>query len=345
MVIVDETSMVSLSLMARLIEALRSDARLVLVGDPGQLASIEAGAVLGDIVGPAGRRRAGRPCRAIGDGIVVLDRVHRFGGGIAQLAAAIRPGDADAVMDLLRDPPEGVRWIEADVADEAALASLAPVRDGALAAARRVIDGRRGRRGREALSGARRVPDPVRAPPRALRRGELDGADGGLAAGATPRGSPASERWYAGRPLLVVENDYELRLYNGDTGVVVRRRGDRLVAAFPRGGEIVRVQPGAAGRGRDRLRDDDPQEPGLAVRRRRRAAARAGLADPHPGAALHRGHPGPAAADRGPAPRRRSARACSGRWRGPRGCAGGCGATADAGLPGSTAGITWRRER
>ena len=69
-VVVDETSMVSLSLMARLVEAVRPEARLVLVGDPGQLSSIEAGAVLGDIVGPA-----------TGDGIVVLDRVHRFGGG------------------------------------------------------------------------------------------------------------------------------------------------------------------------------------------------------------------------------------------------------------------------
>ena len=45
--------MVSLSMMARLVEAVRPDARLILVGDPGQLASIEAGAVLGDIVGPA----------------------------------------------------------------------------------------------------------------------------------------------------------------------------------------------------------------------------------------------------------------------------------------------------
>ncbi len=52
-VVVDETSMVSLSLMARLLEAVRSDARLILVGDPEQLASVEAGAVLGDIVGPA----------------------------------------------------------------------------------------------------------------------------------------------------------------------------------------------------------------------------------------------------------------------------------------------------
>ena len=52
-VVVDETSMVSLSLMARLVEAVRPDARLILVGDPEQLASVEAGAVLGDIVGPA----------------------------------------------------------------------------------------------------------------------------------------------------------------------------------------------------------------------------------------------------------------------------------------------------
>ncbi len=58
---VDETSMVSLSLMARLAEAVQPDARLILVGDPGQLASIEAGAVLGDIVGPAADGLAMRP--------------------------------------------------------------------------------------------------------------------------------------------------------------------------------------------------------------------------------------------------------------------------------------------
>ena len=63
-VIVDETSMVSLSLMARLVEAVRPDARLVLVGDPGQLTSIEAGAVLGDIVGPAAAGPAMRAPRA-----------------------------------------------------------------------------------------------------------------------------------------------------------------------------------------------------------------------------------------------------------------------------------------
>ena len=51
--IVDEASMVSLSLMARLLDAIRPGARLVLVGDPGQLASVEAGAVLADVAGPA----------------------------------------------------------------------------------------------------------------------------------------------------------------------------------------------------------------------------------------------------------------------------------------------------
>ena len=62
-VIVDETSMVSLSLMARLVDAVRPEARLVLVGDPGQLTSIEAGAVLGDIVGPAAEGTRGRAAR------------------------------------------------------------------------------------------------------------------------------------------------------------------------------------------------------------------------------------------------------------------------------------------
>ena len=70
-VIVDETSMVSLSQMARLVEAVRLDARLVLVGDPDQLSSIEAGAVLGDIVGDGA-----------GDGVVVLGHEYRYGPGI-----------------------------------------------------------------------------------------------------------------------------------------------------------------------------------------------------------------------------------------------------------------------
>ena len=61
-----------------------------------------------------------------------------------------------------------------------------------------------------------------------------------------PRMAPASAApgtWYPGRPLLVTANDYSLRLYNGDTGVVVARPGGRIVAAFERQGEVVDVSP------------------------------------------------------------------------------------------------------
>jgi len=56
-------------------------------------------------------------------------------------------------------------------------------------------------------------------------------------------GFAADGTWYVGRPLLVTENDYSLRLYNGDTGVVVAAGPGRVVAAFERGGEVVEVSP------------------------------------------------------------------------------------------------------
>ena len=230
-VIVDETSMVSLSLMARLIEALRAPARLVLVGDPGQLASIEAGAVLGDIVGPG-----------TGAGIVVLNRDHRFGAGIAGLATAIRHGDAEATIARLRAGPDGITWIETDVADETETQRLAPIRDAALAAARRVLGAGRAGAASEALDalGAFRILCAHRRGPYGVTswtarmeswlEAEIEGFDPG-------------EPWYPGRPLLVNENDYGLGLYNGDTGVLVQTAPDRVLAAFPRGGEITEYSP------------------------------------------------------------------------------------------------------
>jgi exodeoxyribonuclease V alpha subunit len=261
-VIVDETSMVPLSLMARLIEALRPEARLVLVGDPGQLVSIEAGAVLGDIVGPAAERlvmserargllervtgarvNASDPPSgvSIGDGIVVLDRIHRFGGGIAELAAAVGRGDAQAVLDLLRADLDDVIWLELDVAS-APLESLAPVRAGAMQTARQVIEAARAGDARGALAALpafrilcahRRGPYGVAAWTAVVEswlKAELDGF-------------ASDDRWYPGRPLLVTENDYELRLFNGDTGVVVASDAGAVTAAFERDGEIVQYSP------------------------------------------------------------------------------------------------------
>jgi exodeoxyribonuclease V alpha subunit len=226
-VIVDETSMVSLSLMARLVEAVRAEARLVLVGDPGQLTSIEAGAVLGDIVGPAGE---GAP------GIVILDRVHRYGGAIARVAEAIRRGDADAVIEALG----GVTWIPVDAAD--ADDPLGPVHDAAVTSARAVMEAASAGAGAEAIEalGAFRILC-------AHRRG-----DHGVTAWTSRieawlatefPGFGAEGDWYIGRPLLVTENDYGLRLYNGDTGVVIASGPGQVSAAFERGGEVVEFSP------------------------------------------------------------------------------------------------------
>ena len=235
-VIVDETSMVSLSLMARLIEALRPDARLVLVGDAGQLASIEAGAVLGDIVGDGGGDRE-RP------GISLLVRGHRYGHEIAHVAAAIRAGDADRVIELLRHASAAVTWIDDD---PGAPRSIEVVRASAVAA------------GCEGIAAARedRPADALEALGRfrllcAHRRGPTGVATWTARIEtwleAELAGFSARERWYVGRPLLVTENDRELRLYNGDTGVVVATGDDRVMAAFQRGGRPVLYSPSRLG--------------------------------------------------------------------------------------------------
>ena len=264
-VVVDETSMVSLSMMGRLVEALRPEARLVLVGDPGQLASIEAGAVLGDIVGPAASRlligsRARRAleaaCRVrvdadeppagvtIGDGIVVLERVHRFGGGIARLATAVRQGDVEGVLSLLEDPPADIVWIPVDVGASEADA-LEAVRAGAVAAGRAVFSAAAAGQGLDALAalGSFRVLC-------AHRRGPYGVATWTARVESWLRAEipelAIDDRWYVGRPLLVTENDYELQLFNGDTGVITHDAAndpDRLVAAFERRGEIVEYSP------------------------------------------------------------------------------------------------------
>ncbi len=247
-VVVDETSMVALSLMARLVEAIRPGARLVLVGDPGQLTSIEAGAVLGDIVGPAAtapwpsdRRRAAPANRrstarspaagALAAGIVVLDRSHRFGRAIAELAEAVHGGDATATLRALREHADTIVWIPVDVGGEPD--ALAIVRDEAVAAGRKVVEAAAAGDAAKALEqiGAFRLLC-------AHRRGEHGAqtwrarVEAWLAAAID--GFASQGEWYVGRPLLVTENDYGLRLYNGDTGVVVAGEDGRPGAAFER---------------------------------------------------------------------------------------------------------------
>ncbi|MDP1806895.1 MAG: exodeoxyribonuclease V subunit alpha, partial [Acidimicrobiales bacterium] len=257
-VVVDETSMVALTMMARLLEAVRPAARLVLVGDPDQLASVEAGAVLGDIVGPAAEglllspaaarslsEAAGQPVEAseppagaaVADGIVVLRTVHRYRGAIAELAEAVQRGDAGAAVDVLSGEHDDVAWLKVDVATSAR-GALHPVRDAVIEAGTLVSEAAAAGRGRDALSalGGFRLLC-------AHRRGPY-GVATWTAQVERWLGLAGAAGWYPGRPLLVTENDYGLGLYNGDSGVVVAH-GDAggVRAVFERRGELLELTP------------------------------------------------------------------------------------------------------
>lgn len=209
-VVVDETSMVSLTMMARLLESVRPETRLVLVGDPEQLASVEAGAVLADLVAGLGERDPGS--------VVSLRTSHRFGARIGALAAAVRGGDADATLALLREGGPEVEYVELDPAD--AVDALRPLTLGSALAIRAAAESGSGDAAVAALERHRLLCAHREGPAGAAywnRQVERWlGDELGVAVGAA-----VGREWYVGRPLLVTANDYGLGLFNGDTGVVV----------------------------------------------------------------------------------------------------------------------------
>ncbi|MEV6099721.1 exodeoxyribonuclease V subunit alpha [Nocardia sp. NPDC051981] len=257
-IVVDETSMVSLTMMSRLLPAVRPDARLVLVGDPDQLASVDAGAVLADLVAgpvpgqanPALERilggdpaasaahpdaLSGRERERLRGGIVRLTRGRRFGGRIAELAVAIRAGDADSALALLADggdelslyPPDDITEVRADVLRAAREATDAAV-DGNATAALTALE-------------SHRLLCAHRQGPYGVERWDRLAAGWVTAAGISA--DPGAGHWYPGQPLLVTANDHEARIYNGDTGVIVRAADGTLRAALQRGTEPYLVHP------------------------------------------------------------------------------------------------------
>lgn len=249
-VVVDESSMVDVVLMSRLVGALLPQAQLLLLGDRDQLASVQAGAVLGDLCRqatdrgysaalaqqfadlaghalPAAEVRAGPT--GIGDAVVHLRRNFRFdaNGGIGAVAARAIEGDDLGVLAALRDPatlrvallePPEAGHTARIVARAAAWAYAPCLRAADLDEAFRHFQGFR------ILCAHRRGPDGVEALNRAIR-GALVRA--GLLSG--------EGEWVRGRPVMVTQNDHAQRLYNGDVGLCWPDAGGVLQVHFPDG--------------------------------------------------------------------------------------------------------------
>ena len=234
-VVIDEASMVDLALMAKLVRALPREARLVLLGDRDQLASVEAGAVLGDVCGPAtgfSPDFAGRVARVTGeivpagaggasplrDAVVLLRDSRRFAAssGIAQLAAAVNRGDAEGALAVLAAGHDDVAWRPlASGGWRDALCSAAV--DGFETYLERVRAGAAAPDVFAAFAGFRILCAHRQGPAgveRVNRRLEETFVERRL---IRPRGP-----WYPGRPVMVTRNDYALRVFNGDVGIVLR---------------------------------------------------------------------------------------------------------------------------
>jgi exodeoxyribonuclease V alpha subunit len=233
-VIVDEASMVDVALMSRLLQAVPPQARVILLGDRDQLASVEAGAVLGDVCNTlrphshshalaewlqhvAGERiplGPGAPAATgIWDCLVYLTRSYRYraDSGIGALARAINAGDSAAALAML----DG----------DAAVSRLEPPGEGALHPALRaaIVAGFRpfcqapdARARLDALEHFR-VLCAHRKGPQGLEmlNREVEGAL------ATAGLLQPERRPYSGRPIIVTRNDYQIGLFNGDVGVIL----------------------------------------------------------------------------------------------------------------------------
>lgn len=258
-VVLDETSMVSLTMMARLVEALRPDTRLVLLGDPDQLMSVDAGAVLADLVARPVTRAAnpalaglassnltataepadGEPPFTAGErdrlrgAVIRLRQGRRFTGAIAQLADAVRRGADDEVSDLLNSGDSSVSFHEPD--------DIEAVRVDVTSAGMALVDAAERDDIPAALTalGAHRLLCAHREGPYGVRHWSRVALDWTSAA---CRRELDPDSTYPGQPLLVTTTDYEAGLNNGDIGVVIRQR-DGLVAAFDRGATPLLVHP------------------------------------------------------------------------------------------------------
>ena len=266
-VLVDEASMIDLALMAKLVAAVPPEARLIFLGDRDQLASVEAGAIFGDIC-----LAGADPTARIAESTVELTHRFRFAASspIGALSEAIKAGDAAsalAALPLRQAPPAPAP----ELPPEPDLFTAPPVAEEPEPVVQRVTPHDRGSPvgvvAEEIVAGYRALLEsntPEESLARlsefrvlcAHRRGRYGVeqvseaierllVDRGLIPAATRFGY-ATDIWYPGRPVLVKQNDYALELFNGDVGITLATPGEpdqlRVWFADPERG-VRSVQP------------------------------------------------------------------------------------------------------
>lgn len=258
--VVDEASMIDLPMMARLIDALPEHGRVIFLGDRDQLASVEAGAVLGDICAwvnagyTAGRaaqleRLTGHPvpagesdvAGALRDSLCLLQKSYRFGShsGIGSLARAVNNGDRHGIRATLRQAFEDIVLHPLSTTEEYEV-MLKQSQEGY----GRYLQLLRERAEPEALIAAFGEFQLLCA----LRDGPygVSGVNEQLEQMLNRRRAialPRHSRWYEGRPVMISRNDSALELFNGDIGIALER-GEGLRVWFPMpDGSIKSVQP------------------------------------------------------------------------------------------------------
>ena len=265
LVVVDEASMLDLALATRLMESVPPEARIVLLGDKDQLAAVESGAVFSELSAdptlspgcvarlsaataiPAARLVPAAPDKPspLHDSVVWLAENFRFAAdsGIGRLAACVNAGEPAAAIELLRSGADpALEWVE-DCEPGLQAASLQRIVGGI---AGYIEAARADATGMEALfealgrfrvlcaerDGPRGVEGVNRIVSQAFRRVLDHPLDPG----------PRSE-WFPGRPVMVLRNDYVLKLFNGDVGIVAPDGSNALMVYFPDGQGLRAVSP------------------------------------------------------------------------------------------------------
>jgi len=208
-----------------LLEAVRPGARLVLIGDPDQLESVELGSVLGDIVQACAQDQS-----PVSGHMVRLLRGRRFEADspIALLADAVRDDRPDQAVEILHRP--GLTYVATERPDAApVVAAVAERVKPVLTALRKAAEQGDASTALEQLVAMRILC--------AHRMGRFGVEFWNRTSEQWLRGAQRSSRaWYPGRPVLVTKNDVRLDLANGDMGVVVRV-GDEMKVAFTKVGK------------------------------------------------------------------------------------------------------------